>query len=155
MLRIGTLIPVGPPLGFLPWHRSDRSPRSTREARSCSRHLCAGRRSDSKQAPPRTYPEIKTGPSFDDILNLSTPHQWFGSSPCSIPDPVLPGLFLNAHHHGSLPQQLKVVWCPLLQADPEGPALIFRAVANNTFLLSWTTISRLSGIDFTKIYVIK
>lgn len=27
----------------------------------------------------------------------------------------------NAHHHGSLPQQLGVVWDPPLKADPEGP----------------------------------
>src|SRR2546429_9162713 len=27
----------------------------------------------------------------------------------------------NAHHHGSLPQQLGVVWDLLLKADPEGP----------------------------------
>ena len=30
----------------------------------------------------------------------------------------------NAHHHGSLPQQLGVVWSPLLEADSEGPAFI-------------------------------
>src|SRR6267143_1850810 len=33
----------------------------------------------------------------------------------------------NAHHHGSLPQQLGVVWDLLLKADPEGPILIFHA----------------------------
>jgi hypothetical protein len=44
---------------------------------------------------------------------------------------------LNAHYHGSLPQQLKVVWSLLLQADPEGPTLIFRAA-------SWRTISNKS-----------
>jgi hypothetical protein len=30
-------------------------------------------------------------------------------------------LFLNAHHNGSLPMQLEVFWCLLLQADSEGP----------------------------------
>ena len=30
----------------------------------------------------------------------------------------------NAHHHGSLPQQLGPVWDLLLKADPEGPSLI-------------------------------
>src|SRR5271157_1640998 len=30
----------------------------------------------------------------------------------------------NAHHHGSLPQQLGAVWNPLLEADSEGPAFI-------------------------------
>src|SRR5256885_6043209 len=28
----------------------------------------------------------------------------------------------NAHHHGSLPQQLGMVWDLLLKADPEGPS---------------------------------
>ena len=35
-------------------------------------------------------------------------------------DPM-PWLFLNAHHHGFWPQQLKVVWSLLLQAGSEGP----------------------------------
>ena len=30
-------------------------------------------------------------------------------------------LSLNAHHNGSLPMQLEVVWNQLLQADPRGP----------------------------------
>src|SRR5215471_4552519 len=30
----------------------------------------------------------------------------------------------NAHHRGSLPQQLGVVWDQLLKTDPEGPTLI-------------------------------
>ncbi|MBU0665694.1 MAG: hypothetical protein KJ990_14300, partial [Proteobacteria bacterium] len=58
----------------------------------------------------------------------------------------LPDLFLNAHHHGSLPQQLKVVWSLLLQADPEGPTLIFRAA-------SWRTISKRSVLSIlTSLY---
>jgi hypothetical protein len=35
----------------------------------------------------------------------------------------MPCLFLNAHHNGSLPMQLKAVWSLLLQADFEGPTL--------------------------------
>src|SRR5271167_2722134 len=35
--------------------------------------------------------------------------------------------FSNAHHHGSLPQQLGVVWDRLLKTDPEGPTLISHA----------------------------
>ena len=49
------------------------------------------------------------------------------SSPLSTPDAITLRLFLNAHHKGSLPMQLKVVWDLLLQADPEGPTLIFCA----------------------------
>jgi hypothetical protein len=33
----------------------------------------------------------------------------------------------NAHHHDSLPQQLGLVWSPLLEADSEGPAFISHA----------------------------
>src|ERR1700730_10096124 len=35
--------------------------------------------------------------------------------------------YSDAHHHDSLPQQLGLVWNPLLKADPDGPALIFYA----------------------------
>ena len=35
--------------------------------------------------------------------------------------------FSNAHHRGSLPQQLAVVWDQLLKTDPEGPTLISHA----------------------------
>src|SRR4029077_9570659 len=36
-------------------------------------------------------------------------------------------LFSNAHDHGSLPQQLGVVWDRLLKTDSEGPTLISHA----------------------------
>src|SRR6516225_5849144 len=35
--------------------------------------------------------------------------------------------FLTQHHHGSLPQQLGVVWDLFLKTDPEGPTLISHA----------------------------
>ena len=56
VLRIGTLPLVGPPLAVLPWHRSDRFPRSAQEPGSRSRHLCAGRHSVSKQVPSELIP---------------------------------------------------------------------------------------------------
>jgi hypothetical protein len=37
---------------------------------------------------------------------------------------LYPRFSSNAHHHGSLPQQLGSVWDLLLKADPEGPSLI-------------------------------
>src|ERR1700687_1722565 len=40
---------------------------------------------------------------------------------------LIPRFCPNAHHHGSLPQQLGGVWDLLLKTDPEGPALIFHA----------------------------
>jgi hypothetical protein len=56
--RIGTLTLVGPPLAFLPWHRDDRFSRSVQEPESRSRHLYAGRRSDSKQVSFRILPRV-------------------------------------------------------------------------------------------------
>ena len=46
------------------------------------------------------------------------------SPPWILPDLVLRGLFLNAHHPGSLPAQLKVVWSLQLHSGFEGPTLI-------------------------------
>src|SRR5262249_51399700 len=40
---------------------------------------------------------------------------------------LIPRFCPNAHHHGSLPQQLGVVWDRLLKTDPEGPTLISHA----------------------------
>jgi hypothetical protein len=52
-----------------------------------------------------------------------------------IQEGVVPCLFLNDHHIGSLPMQLKVVWSPLLQADFEGPPLISCAASWRTYHL--------------------
>ena len=65
VLRIGTLTLVGLPLEFLPWHRSDRFPRSTQEPESRSCHLHAGRHPGSKQVPlglilGQPYPPVLT-----------------------------------------------------------------------------------------------
>ena len=86
-----------------------------------------------------TYPGVEIATSFDVVCKFSTPHRMvrLRSSLWFITDPVWRDLFLNAHHNGSLPMQLKVFWGLLLQADPEGPALIFCAA-------SWRTISNKS-----------
>jgi len=42
----------------------------------------------------------------------------------------LPRLSINAHHNGSLPMQLEVVWNLPLQTGSEGPALIFFTVTH-------------------------
>ena len=42
-------------------------------------------------------------------------------------------LFLNAHHNGSLPVQLEVVWILPLQAGSEGPTLIFCTVTHTLY----------------------
>ena len=43
----------------------------------------------------------------------------------------------NAHHQGSLPQQLAVVWSLLLQADSGGPTPIFNEAPRSPFLVSF------------------
>jgi hypothetical protein len=47
---------VGLPLGFLPFHRRRRFPRSTQKPLSRSRRLRTGHRLDSKQVPSRLIP---------------------------------------------------------------------------------------------------
>ena len=87
-------------------------------------------RNGSHQAPDRLVPEVDNASGFDDAkgLNdasskgsLSFVSRMFTCSRCSL------SFYSNAHHHGSLPQQLGVVWDPLLKADPEGPSPIFHA----------------------------
>src|SRR5580692_6415938 len=55
--RLGTLILVGPPLGFLPSHRGSRFPRSAREPGPRSRRLHAGRHPSSQQASLGLFPD--------------------------------------------------------------------------------------------------
>ncbi len=57
--RIGTLMLVGSPLAFLPYHQDDRFPRSVQEPDSESRHLYAGGRPGSKQVSPELIPKLK------------------------------------------------------------------------------------------------
>ena len=71
------LILMGLPLGFLPYHRSDRFPRSTQEPDSRSRHLYAGRRPGSKQDSPELILGYKQPPVLTSPYSFSTPHQWF------------------------------------------------------------------------------
>ena len=73
--RIGTLTLVGPPLGFLPYHRNDRFPRSTQEPGSGSRHLYAGRRPGSKQVSPGLLLVSRKLPVLTSSNFISTPHQ--------------------------------------------------------------------------------
>jgi len=98
-------------LGFSLSIRTTGSPRSAQKPGSSSCHLYAGRRPDSKQAPSGLILRISKYPSFDATSDISTPHQWFAAA--HLLDPYLtqslPCLFLNAHHKGSLPMQLKVV----------------------------------------------
>ncbi len=69
----------------------------------------------------------------------------FHSSFCPSPAEFYPGFSLDAHYHGSLPQQLGVVWSPLLEADSEGPSFISRGAFSfptirSCYLLSWVLL---------------
>ena len=67
--RFGTQILVALPLISLPFHRGDRFPRSTKEPRSHSRRLYAGRHLGSNQVPPRLFPGFSIHPGFDVFCN--------------------------------------------------------------------------------------
>jgi hypothetical protein len=104
--RISTLIFAGPPLELLPSHRDDRFPHSTQKPGSGSRHLYAGRRPGSKQAPPRVVlefakPPVSTPPnSFRHPIRLAT----LSADPfaCArLPDPHLPRSSALAFYQGS------------------------------------------------------
>jgi len=87
VLRIGTLTLVGPPLEFLPCHRSDRFPGSMQKPGSGSRHLYTGGHLGSKQGFPLILNPIKKL-SFDLTFIFSMPHQWFAVA--RLPGPYLP-----------------------------------------------------------------
>src|SRR5437879_6222914 len=58
--------------------RDDRFTRAAPEPRPSSRHLHAGHRLASRQAPARLIPDRALGPGFDVIhRTFSTRHQWF------------------------------------------------------------------------------
>jgi len=109
--RIGTLVLMGLPLGRLPSHRGDRFPRSAQEPEPRSRRLHAGRHLGSRQVSPRLVPGERNTPGFDAIYALfdTSSAVRLRSSPWISPDRISSGLFLNAHHHRSLRQQLEVV----------------------------------------------
>jgi hypothetical protein len=71
-----------------PPRRGDRFPRSVQEPGPRSRHLHAGHRLASQQAPARLIPGPQTIPGFDATRCLSTGHQWFAFA--RLRDPHLP-----------------------------------------------------------------
>src|SRR5580693_3393708 len=57
----------------------------------------------------------------------------------------------NAHHHGSLPQQLGVVWDLFLKTDPEGPTLISYAAYPHDWSVHDELLSKLSNMLGTRL----
>ena len=78
------------------------------------------------RSPPGLSQDRIHSPGFDITLSISTLPQGFGFT--RLRDPYLtqslPRLFRDAHHPGSLPAQLTVVCCLLLQGDSGGPSSI-------------------------------
>ena len=100
------------PLVLLPWHQPTGSCSSAQKPASESRPLYAGRRLPGHQASDRLVPEVDNASGFDDakLLNdassmgsLSFVSRTLTCSRSSL------SFCSNAHHHGSLPQQLGVV----------------------------------------------
>ena len=139
-----SLLRVGPPqcsasvrsprgfrrLGFSLRIRATGSCSSAQQPTSGSRPLYAGRRPLSHQAPRGLVPGGLYAPGFDDTYFLNDASSKgllsFVSRMLTCTG-LYPRFSSNAHHHGSLPQQLGSVWDLLLKADPEGPSLIYCA----------------------------
>ena len=106
LLRRGPLedLPLAAsPAGW--WHcRGDRFPCSMQKPRPGSRHLHAGRRLGSRQAPPRLVPEPRSAPVSTPLRFLTTRHQRFALA--RLPDPHLDAItaapFRSAHHERPL-----------------------------------------------------
>src|SRR2546425_3155 len=142
-----SLVRVGPPqcsasvrsprgfgrLGFSLRIRATGSCSSAQQPASASRPLYAGRRPHSHQAPRGLVPGGLYAPGFDDTCFLND-----ASSKGSLSfvsrmltcTSFFSRFYSNAHHRGSLPQQLGSVWDLLLKADPEGPSLIYCAACD-------------------------
>src|SRR5467141_3803978 len=143
-----SLLRVGPPqcsasvrsprgfgrLGFSLNIRATGSCSSAQQPASASRPLYAGRRPLGHQAPRGLVPGGLYARGFDDTYFLND-----ASSKGSLSfvsrmltcTGLYPRFSSNAHHHGSLPQQLGSVWDLLLKADPEGPSLISCAACHS------------------------
>ncbi len=143
-----SLLRVGPPqcsasvrsprgfgrLGFSLRIRATGSYSSAQQPASDSRPLYAGRRPHSHQAPRGLVPGGLYAPGFDDTCFLND-----ASSKGSLSfvsrmltcTSFFSRFYSNAHHHGLLSQQLGSVWDLLLNADPEGPSLIYCAACDS------------------------
>jgi hypothetical protein len=145
--ELSPLLRVGPPqcsasvrsphgcgrLGFSLNIRATGSCSSAQKPASASRPLYAGRRPLSHQASRGLVTGGLHARGFDATYFLND-----ASSKGSLSfvsrmltcTGLYPRFSSNAHHHGSLPQQLGSVWDLLLKADPEGPSLIYCAACH-------------------------
>jgi hypothetical protein len=103
--------------------RGDRFPRSMQEPEPSSRHLHAGRHLGSQKAPPRLIPGLQSIPGFD--VTFVFRHVISGSLSLAFLAHTCRAqrrdFSRDAHHHGSLPQQLTVVCGLRLHGGRGGP----------------------------------
>jgi hypothetical protein len=106
-----------------PPRRGDRFPRSAQEPRPRSRHLHAGHHLASQQAPARLIPGLQSIPGFD--VSLFLRHVISGSLALAFVIHTCRAqgrdFSHDAHHHGSLPQQLGAVCGLRLHGGRGGP----------------------------------
>ena len=115
-------------------YRGDKFSCSMPAPGTSSRHLYTGHRQGHTQAAPRLrahlsarlYPEdeIQSSVSMPSEL-LSMRQQWFTHVRLLVPHLTRSrrAFSRDAHHDGSLPPQLPVVWAPRLHGEPGGPNL--------------------------------
>ena len=114
-LRIRGLVPAVPRESLYPTH----APSTPVATRPVIRHPADSSQDDETVLVSATLTFITT--------RLRRVH--FRSSFGHAPARFDPNFSSDAHHHGSLPQQLGLVWDLLLKADPGGPAPIFHAAS--------------------------
>ena len=86
-----------------------------------------------------TRPGPTTPPGFDTVHGFSTRFRWFIRFVSTGPHLMRSSrtFFRDAHHQGSLPQQLTVFWSLPLPAGSEGPTLIPHAARHKVRQPSW------------------
>ena len=113
-------------LGFLPWTSLFTSRRQvptfhTKAWGRVTPPLC---RMSPRQAAdsPWAAPGLTTRPGFDIVPTLSTRSRWFTTVRLSVPclTRSCRAVSLDAHHPGSLPEQLKVAWSLPCRPAPRG-----------------------------------
>jgi hypothetical protein len=150
-VSLATLGGTNGPAGRPP-RRGDRFPRSAQEPRPRSRHLHAGHRLASQQAPARLIPGPQTVPGFDVARCLSTRHQWFACA--RLRDPHLPrsGRDVSATLTTSALDRRSSRWFETspCKAAPEGhtsmsctaPRPVTRSSTSSLLQCSWSHVVR-------------
>ncbi len=123
------------------------------EPESDSRHLNTGCHAGGKQVSPTLIPKHVLLLGFDIIHSLfdASSVVRLRSSFRLLPD-MCSRLFLDAHHPGSLPEQLKAVCCLILQPGSEGPSLIsYTALLGTQYASELSTPTDLQDTHYSNV----